>query len=94
MNKLAVNIQICGRVYPIKVRAGEESDVRAAGKLINQRLKAYREKFGIQDSQDLLAMVAFDCLVETTKIGQESKRSTQYVSERITVLSALLDQTV
>jgi hypothetical protein len=35
-----------------------------AGKLINDKIKRYREEFGLDDRQDLLAMVAFDSMVE------------------------------
>ena len=48
----------------MKVKLEEEEKIRAAGKLINEKIKHYRGQFGINDKQDLLAMVAFDCLVD------------------------------
>ncbi len=48
----------------MKVKPEDEEKVRKASKSINEKLKTYREQFGIDDKQDLLAMVAFDSLVE------------------------------
>ena len=51
----------------MKVKAEDEEGIRKAGKMLNEKIKAYRDQFGIDDNQDLLAMVAFDCLVEKMK---------------------------
>src|SRR5690606_40559838 len=64
MEELSIRIKIADREYPMKVKRSDEERVRLAGKLINEKFKFYREQFGIDDKQDLLAMVAFDCLVE------------------------------
>lgn len=71
MDLLSVKLKIGDREYPMKVKPDEEGRVRTAGKYINDQLKSYREKFGIDDKEDLLAMVAFDCMVAKLK-GEES----------------------
>lgn len=93
MNELTVNIKICDRVYPMKVRAEEEARVRAAGKLINEQAKAYSDQFGIYDKQDLLAMVSFDCLINTLKDKNEMTPEQQLLIEQIDTLTNLIDQT-
>ena len=64
MQELSVKVKICDRAYPMKVPIAQEACVRQAGKMINTHIEAYKHKFGIHDPQDLLAMVAFDCLVD------------------------------
>ena len=64
MEILSIKIKIADREYPMKVKPEDEERVRKAGKQINERLRSYREQFGINDNQDLLAMVAFDSLVD------------------------------
>jgi len=71
MEKLSIKLKIWDREYPMKVLPEEEEQIRGACKLINEKIKAYREKFGIDDKQDLLSMVAFDAVVD--KMGIESK---------------------
>jgi len=65
---LSIKIKIGDREYPMKVKPEEEQRVRSAGKIINEKLRSYRDQFGIDDKEDLLAMVAFDCLIAKLKV--------------------------
>jgi cell division protein ZapA len=49
MDELSIRIKIADREYPMKVKRVDEERVRIAGKLINEKLKSYREQFGIDD---------------------------------------------
>lgn len=64
MEELSIKIRIADREYPMKVKREDEEKVRMASRLINEKLKSYKDQFGIDDKQDLMAMVAFDSLVE------------------------------
>mmetsp|Transcript_10280 Transcript_10280/g.23754 ORF Transcript_10280/g.23754 Transcript_10280/m.23754 type:complete len:96 (-) Transcript_10280:114-401(-) len=92
MEELAVKVKICDRLYPMKVQATDEACVRKAGGLINERVKAYSSKFGIHDKQDLLAMVAFDCLIDTLKSRDIIIQETQELTDQVSSLTQLLDQ--
>lgn len=94
MDELSVKIKIADREYPMKVKRTEEERVRMAGKTINEKIKIYREKFGIDDKQDLLAMVAFDCLVD--KIADEENLNSidQTVLEKLDNLNRLVSQAI
>jgi cell division protein ZapA (FtsZ GTPase activity inhibitor) len=83
MDTLSIRIKIGDRDYPMKVRAEDEARIRRAGKLINDRLKRYREEFGLDDRQDLLAMVAFDCMVETMELSEMSSEDSEKVTSTI-----------
>jgi cell division protein ZapA len=92
MEELAIKIKICGRVYPMKVQATDEARIRTASNLINEQVKAYSDKFGIHDQQDLLAMVALDCLMDTLKSKDGTIRERQEVAEKVGTLAQLVDQ--
>jgi len=92
MEELAVRIRICDRLYPMKVRATDETRVRTASNLINEQVKAYSGKFGIHDKQDLLAMVAFDCLIDMLKSKDVTTQETQELAERVDALAQLVKQ--
>jgi len=75
MAELSIKLKIGNREYPMRVKAEDEERIRKAGKILNEKMKSYHERFGIEDNQDLLAMVAFDCQVEKMK-SEESKTVT------------------
>ncbi len=94
MDLLSIKIKIGDREYPMKVKPEEEARVRTAGKLINERLKSYREQFGIDDKEDLLAMVAFDSTVAKLKNEEEISAIDSTADSKIDALNALIQGSI
>ncbi|UII29770.1 cell division protein ZapA [Fulvivirga ulvae] len=92
MDELSIRIKIADREYPMKVKAEDEARVRSAGRQINERIKSYRERFGIDDKQDLLAMVAFDCLVDKMELDEKQYNTDESVLEKINHLNNIINQ--
>ena len=94
MDHLSIKIKIADREYPMKVKSDDEEKVRNAGKLINEKLRSYREQFGIDDKQDLLAMVAFDSVVDKLETEKEEKEMDDSVIQKINHLNHLVSQSL
>ncbi len=94
MEELSIKIKIADREYPMKVKRADEEKVRMAGKLINEKVKSYREQYGIDDRQDLLAMVAFDCLIDKMASEETHQVIDQTVFERVDRLNQLVSQSI
>jgi len=78
----------------MKVKRHEEERVRAAGKLINEKMKSYREQFGLDDKQDLLAMTAFDCLIQKMAAEEDTNAVDATVVEKVAHLNQLVSQAI
>lgn len=87
---LSIKIKIGDREYPMKVKPEEEQRVRNAGKQINEKLRTYREQFGIDDKEDLLAMVAFDCLVSKMKSEEDIDAIDSTAEDQLDQLTSLI----
>ncbi len=94
MEELSIKIKIADREYPMKVKRSDEERIRTAGKLINEKLRSYREQFGIEDKQDLLSMVAFDCLIDKMASEDTHQEIDQTVFEKVTRLNNLISQSI
>ena len=94
MEELSIKIKIADREYPMKVKRMDEERVRMAGKLINEKLKSYKEQFGIDDKQDLLSMVAFDCLIDKMASEETHQVIDQTVFEKVDRLNQLVSQSI
>jgi len=92
MEKLSIKIRIGDRDYPMKVLAEEEERVRRAGKIVNEKINFYREKFGIDEQQDLLAMVAFDSVVDKIKTEGSSTSTDSFLLEKLKSLNQDITQ--
>ena len=94
MDNLSIKIKIADREYPMKVKPEDEEKVRNAGKLIIGKLRSYREQFGIDDKQDLLAMVAFDSVVDKLEMEKQEKEMDDSVVQKINQLNHLVSQSL
>ena len=93
MGELSIKIRIAEREYPMRVKEEEEERIRVVGKLLNERLRFYKDQFGIQDKQDLLAMVAFETMVEKLKMEEEKTAHLSKVDQQLNILEDLLSST-
>lgn len=90
MGELAIKIRIAEREYPMRVKEEEEERLRVVGKLLNERLRFFKDQFGIQDKQDLLAMVAFETMVDKLKLEDDKNSHLDKVGAQLNVLDELL----
>ncbi|NDC30427.1 MAG: cell division protein ZapA [Bacteroidetes bacterium] len=90
MNELSVNINIAGRIYPLEINAEEEEMVRAAGKLVNDKLQSYAEQFSLRDNQDGLAMFAIEIATQYEKLVAQMKNDDKQIETQLAQLNELL----
>jgi len=66
---ILINIWLAGRSYPIRIKPEEESAVRKAVKLADQRVNEMRTHYAGKDDQDFMAMtllsMAADSAIES-----------------------------
>ncbi|MCC9168964.1 cell division protein ZapA [Pontibacter harenae] len=90
MGELSIKIRIAEREYPMRVKEEEEERLRVVGKVLNERIRFYKDQFGIQDKQDLLAMVAFETMVEKLKLEDDKGDHLTKVGQHLDILDELL----
>lgn len=90
MGDLSIKIKIGDREYPMKVKPEEEERVRLAGRLLNDKLKNFRDHFKIDDKQDLLSMIAFDAQAGLLKAEHGQTEWAKKLDHKISELDALL----
>ncbi len=89
MEELPIRVKIADRIYKLMVEPDSEAIVREAAKLIQDELKQHRVK-GLTDTQEALAMIAFDCLVTKLRGEQQMQRLQQMVFDKITQLDQVV----
>ena len=64
MDDVSIKVNIADVVYPLKVTVEDEPKIRKAAKMINDKIKAYRDDYQLADKANLLSMVALQFAVE------------------------------
>ncbi|WP_347157993.1 cell division protein ZapA [Pontibacter chitinilyticus] len=90
MSELSIKIRIAEREYPMRVKEEEEERLRVVGKLLNERLRFFKDQFGIQEKQDLLAMVAFETMVDKLRLEDEKNDHQTSLDQKLHLLDELL----
>ncbi|MDF9800358.1 cell division protein ZapA [Catalinimonas alkaloidigena] len=92
MGELSIKIRIGDREYPMKIEAEEEEQIRKAGRMVNEQLRRYKDRFGTNDKQDLLAMVAFDAFMEKIDYERTLSDMEERVSDKLGNLNKLISR--
>lgn len=74
MEELSIKIKVADMEYSMKIKPEEEERLRKAGRVINEKIKAYREQFGMIDSSYMMGMIALDAMANKFK-AEENKMS-------------------
>lgn len=94
METLGIKVKIGDREYPMRVKPEDEGKIRHAGRLINEKLRKYKSEFGLDDTTDLMAMVAFDCMVESLETNELNEEDSEHIHRSLSHISALLSKAV
>ena len=85
-DRLVLNIKIADRDYKLRSIPEEEIFVREAARMIRERIDVHRSR-GVRDTQDVLALVALDCLVASLKIDDQARQTQTRVHDRLSQLN-------
>lgn len=94
MSELSIKIRIADRDYPMRVEVADEERLRLAGRQLSEKLREFREQYGIQDKQDLLAMVALATMADQLRVSKEKDGTDAALTERLSRLDGLLSGVV
>ncbi|HKJ80013.1 MAG TPA: cell division protein ZapA [Prolixibacteraceae bacterium] len=70
-----INIKIEGRSYPLTIDRKDEEKHRLAAKLIKETVAKFKGMFRDKDSQDILAMTAFQIALSKTELMEQEDKS-------------------
>lgn len=92
MESVNLNIKIGDRSYPVTVPAADEPRVRAAERMINEKLSTYKIQYAGADKTDHIAMTAFS--LANALIAAEGHVENDYsaIQQEINQLEQLLQQ--
>ena len=94
MEELSIKIKIGDREYPMRIKTSEEEKLRIAGRQVNEKMKQYGQNYGIDDKQDLLAMVAFDAMVQKVKLEMGQSENEFDIESKLEELDNMISKSI
>ena len=90
---IPANIIIADRTYRLKIEADEEELVRKTGKIINEKINAFRIEFPGKDMQDYISMALLWFATEQNKAGAEMIKLKE-TAEKLSSFEKYLDKAI
>jgi cell division protein ZapA (FtsZ GTPase activity inhibitor) len=82
------------RPYPLLVKAEEEEAVRNAAKLINDRIKTYKDRFSVQDDLDLVIMCCLELATDNLNQADRLRAGVKAANEHIDQIDEALNAAI
>ncbi len=86
----SIHITIAERTYPLKIALNDEEKIRAAAKIINEKVDLYRKKYVNRDTQDALSMALLQFVIRL--IEAEQKEETGQILDELNTLDHSLEE--
>lgn len=74
MSDVSVTVEIAGGLYHLKVSSEDESGVKEAVELINQKISEFERNYGVKDKKDVLAMVTLQLVSVLQKQKNQAEK--------------------
>jgi cell division protein ZapA len=86
----SIHITIAERTYPLKIALSDEEKIRAAAKIINEKVDLYRKKYSNRDTQDALSMALLQFVIRL--IESEQREEAGQIMEELKSIDQSLEQ--
>lgn len=74
MSDVSVKVEIAGGLYTLKVKNEDESNVKQAVEVINQKISEFERNYGVKDKKDVLAMVTLQLVSQLVKEKNQAEQ--------------------
>jgi cell division protein ZapA (FtsZ GTPase activity inhibitor) len=88
--QISIKVTIAGKIFPLKVAASEEENIRKAAELINNKLRTYTEEYSIKDKQAALSMSALEIASELLNADNTFLEQKQLLADEIAKIERVL----
>lgn len=74
MSEINIKVEIAGSVFPLKVDADDEENIKEAVNLINTKISEFEKNYAIKDKKDVLGMVMLQLVSQLYKQANTAEK--------------------
>jgi len=90
MSEVNIKVEIAGSVFPLKVSADDEDNVKEAVNLINTKNTEFEKTYAIKDKKDVLSMVMLQLVSQLYKQANTAERELSDLKKLFTDVEEML----
>ena len=79
MSEVNIQVEVAGSVFPLKVNAEDEQNIKEAVDLINNKIAEFEKNYAIKDKKDVLSMVMLQLVAQLYKQANTAERELSHL---------------
>lgn len=79
MSEVNIKVEIAGSVFPLKVNAEDEQNIKEAVDLINTKIAEFEKNYAIKDKKDVLSMTMLQLVAQLYKQANTAEKELSHL---------------
>lgn len=92
MSEVSIKVEIAGSVYPLRVNAEDEKDIKEAVDLINKKIAEFEKSYAVKDKKDVLGMVMLQLVSQLYKQANTAEKELSHLKLLFTDVEGMLKE--
>lgn len=92
MSEVNIKVEIAGSVFPLKVNANDEQNIKEAVNLINTKIAEFEKNYAVKDRKDVLTMVMLQLVAEQYKKANTAEEELSNLKQLFSSVEHMLRQ--
>jgi cell division protein ZapA (FtsZ GTPase activity inhibitor) len=92
MSEVNIKVEIAGSIFPLKVNADDERNIKEAVSLINTKLLEFERAYAVKDRKEVLAMVMLQLVAQLYKEANTAEKELSHLKQLFASVEEMLQQ--
>jgi len=92
MSEVNIKVEIAGSIFPLKVNAADEDNIKEAVNLINSKLYEFERLYAVKDKKDVLAMVMLQLVSQLYKQAHSAEKELSHLKQLFANVEEMLQE--
>jgi cell division protein ZapA (FtsZ GTPase activity inhibitor) len=90
MSEVNIKVEIAGSVFPVRVNAEDERNIKEAVELINNKIAEFERSYAVKDKKDVLGMVMLQLVSQLYKQANTAEQELSHLKMLFTDVEEML----
>jgi cell division protein ZapA len=92
MSEVNIKVEIAGSVFPLKIDAEDEQNIKEAVNLINIKIAEFERRYAVKDKKDVLGMVMLQLVSQLYKQANTSEKELSHLKQLFSDVEEMLKE--
>ena len=92
MSEVNIKVEVAGSVYPLRVNAEDEENIKEAVDLINKKIAEFEKNYAVRDKKDVLGMVMMQLVSQLYKQASSAEKELSHLKSLFTDVESMLKE--